>query len=81
MTKVPKVVGGRVACIGGSVSGVSALDNIASVLGGQSSVVYMSTLVTNTDSIYRPRLDFSSFRQNKSDINIKLSSTMSTLCQ
>ena len=46
---------GAVACIGGPVS---ALDNLSGAMGGQSAVKYLSTLVTNINSVYKPRIDF-----------------------
>ena len=46
---------GAVACIGGPVS---ALDSISSAMGGQSAIRYMSTLIMNINSSYKPRLDF-----------------------
>ena len=56
---------GAVACIGGPVS---ALDNIASALGGQSAIKYMTTLVTGIRSVYKPRLDFFPEFKNRPDL-------------
>ena len=46
---------GALACIGGPVS---ALNNLSSAMGGQTAIRYMSTLVTDINSMYKPRIDF-----------------------
>ena len=56
-----------ITCIGGPIS---ALDNLSGALGGQVAIKYMSSLIRDINSVYRPRVDF--FPENFSQTDAKM---------